>query len=123
MRTLRRVITPRITWITLIILSLALVLLTMQLRSSQNQAATMRKAMGVQATAIESNREALRELCRTNGILAGLVAEGVALRKRQLKAGMVPKPLEERWRLDILILNGYQGTLAEQTACAEITKP
>jgi hypothetical protein len=79
--------------------------------------------MGVQATAIESNREALRELCRTNGILAGLVAEGVALRKRQLKAGMVPGPLEERWRLDILILNGYQGTLAEQTACAEITKP
>lgn len=95
----------------------------MRLRSSQLAVEAQREALRAQRDAIETNRAAVTELCRTNGILRGLVAESVDLSEDQLAAGRVPSVTEQRLRLNIAIKQGYLEQLDQQTACREVVRP
>jgi hypothetical protein len=112
-----------ITWVSIILLCVALIYLTRELASSRDETSRVREALQTQQDISDRNRETLRELCRTNGIMTAIVAEDADIRRQMLANGTVPKTLVERWKIGILIYNGFLDQLTEQPACEQIVRP
>lgn len=112
-----------ITWLSVLLLCTALIITTVRWRQSEKALDATVLAMKAQSDAIERNRLALSELCRTNGIMNGVLSELKDLRITEIKSGKFSKDLTRRYRVDKDILQGYLNQLDQQTACVEIINP
>lgn len=85
----------------------------------------LREAVAAQREAIAVNHQTVAELCRTNGIIRGVVAESIELLRiseYRVEAG-IPPHLRGRYRLGRPVLQGYLEQLDQQTACREVIRP
>lgn len=111
------------TLVSVLLVCAAVLTLTMRLRSSEHAVDAQQEALRAQRVALEANKDAVTELCRTNAILRGLVAEAVDLSEDRLAAGRVPEAEQQRLRLNVAIYQGYIEQLDQQTACREVVHP
>lgn len=112
-----------VTWLSMIILGIALIFVALQLRSSRADTATLKETLAANQELSLRNRETLRELCRMNSVQTAIVAEDAEIRRLVLASGMIPPKLVKRWKLGVLVYDGFASQLAQQTACVEVTNP
>lgn len=112
-----------VTFVSVMLLCAALVVITMRWRSSEDTVDGLRDAVKAQREALQANRETVTELCRTNGLIIGLVSEQHDLTKTQLELNAIPARLVGRYRMHALIYEGFLDQLNQQTACREVVRP
>lgn len=112
-----------VTFVSVMLLCAALVVTTMRWRSSENTVDGLRDAVKAQREAINTNREVVSELCRTNGLIIGLVSEQHDLARTELELNALPTKLVNRYRIHALIYEGFLEQLNQQTACREVVRP
>lgn len=112
-----------VTFLSVTLLCVALIITTLRLRSSENTVDGLREAVSAQKQAIMVNRDTVTELCRTNAIIRGLLAEAIDLRTFDVASGRLPKRVATRYQMNIDINTGYLEALDQQTACRAVTRP
>jgi hypothetical protein len=99
------------------------ILLSVRLHDSQNNVAALDRANTAMAASIRHDHHVLTELCNTNSVLNGLVAQTIVLFQRDLASKALPPSVISTYKETLETFKGYHSILNEHTACNQIRKP
>jgi type II secretory pathway pseudopilin PulG len=106
-----------------LLLGASLAILSVRLARSQAAVHALEQARVAQAEAIDRNREVLDELCSTNAVINGLVAQTIALFEKDLSTHSLPPKVVPTYEDTLATFKGYRVVLNQQTACAKVKNP